>query len=129
MPELAIHPFLSFLPQQSEMRENDISQKINALAVSPYLDLVRMKLKLKPLAQEILYRLQKNLQLRRIVAHNQKVVSITDIVFNMQSMLHKLIKFVQIDIGKKLAREIADRHSFSRYFPLSLSLSRKPAAW
>ena len=39
-------------------------------------------------------------------------------------MLHKLIQLIQINVGEKLAREIADWHSFSRrIFTLSLSLS------
>jgi len=127
MSELAIHPLLGLLPQQSEVRKGDIPQKINAFTISPRLNFAGMKFEFESLAQEISYRLQKSPQLHRIISDDKKVVSIANIVFNMQIMLHKLVTFVHIHIGKKLAREIAYRQSFPRRI-FTLSLSRKPVA-
>lgn len=125
MSELSIHPFLSFLSQQSEVREGHIPQEVDTFAVSPYLDLVGMKFELESLAQKISYRLQESFQFQRVIPNYQKVVSIANIVFTVQSMFQKLITFVHIDIGKKLAREIADGQPFLQCIStLSLSLSQ-----
>src|SRR3989338_1863656 len=44
---------------------------------------------------------------------NKKIIRISNIVFRFHLMLHKLIKFVHVDIGKKLGSKIPKGNSLA----------------
>ncbi len=124
MSQLAAHPLLGFLSEQSEARKGNVSQKVYPFTVSPYFNLARVELKFQSIAQKFAYREQQFLQSIGIVPNDHEIIRIPGVVLNMQCMFHKLIELVHIHIGEKLTRQVSNRQPFSRrIFTLSLSLS------
>lgn len=44
---------------------------------------------------------------------NREVIGITEIVFHVQTMLHKLIKFIQVHVREELGSQVPDRYPLS----------------
>ncbi len=108
------------------MRETDISQKINALMQLPDENLFRMQGEREMIAKEFGDRLNQIFQIRPIRRCYCKIIGIAGIIFYMECMFHKLIKFIHIDVREKLGCKIADRYSFflaRRVYSLSLELA------
>ena|SRR3989338_5105716 len=55
-----------------------------------------------------------------ISVEDDKVINITDIISRSQFMLHKMIQFIEIDIGEELRGQIAQGHTFSRLPPCGI---------
>ena len=91
-----------------------LAEKIRAVPQFPYRYLVRVKLKHKRISQEAADFLSQMFQDEAVVIQNNKVIAVADIVPRFEYVLHIVVKLVQIDIRKKLARYIAERQSLSR---------------
>ena len=71
--------------------------------------LIGMELETKTKLKECTYLQKHCFQLLLVVRENHKVISVADIVFGFDLMLHKLVELVHIDVDQQLARKIAER--------------------
>ena len=55
------------------------------------------------------YRVTPSLQLSRVVVKQSEIIDIPHITFCAQYLLAVMIESIQVDVGKKRAREVADR--------------------
>ncbi len=56
---------------------------------------------------------KKKSQILAIAGKNDKIISISDVVFDFQLMLHELIKIIHVDIDENLRSEIAERQALT----------------
>jgi len=105
------NPFSGPGSEQAMMGKLDIVQKIDALSVffKSYLSRVQIQFQFFP--QKVSKRLHQALQLFPVWIDYQKIVRVPNIKRDLQFFFNKLVKVVQINIGKKLAGQIADRHA------------------
>jgi len=47
---------------------------------------------------------------------NYKIIAIAHIIFRPEVHFYELVELVQVDVCEKLAREVAERQSFARFF-------------
>ena len=108
--------------------ECDIAQKINSSFQFNNIYFIRMQLKTKSLFKKSGYFKDQPSQILLIIRNYKKIICVSNIVFNFQILFNKLVKFIHINIGKKLGSQVAYRHTFYEakkrsVYSLSLSLS------
>ena len=89
------------------MRKNDVTEKIDPLTDLADLHLIWMKIKQQHLKEEITDSFHDILKKTLIRMHDDKIVTIAQIMPCFQLMLRELIQLIEIDIGEQLARHIA----------------------
>ena len=74
-----------------------------------------MQLKLQSMLQEPSNGSSEAPQIRFIGRYNHKIVTVTKIIPDAERLFHKPIQLMQIDIGKQLARDIAEWNAFANF--------------
>lgn len=95
--------------QQTMCRKNPISEKAHTLAYPVHPAFFRMDLQTQG-GKKTRHGLLDPPQSLLLVAESDKIIHVADIR-QPEGLLDKMIKAVQIDIGKKLTRKIADGNS------------------
>ncbi len=90
-----------------------ISEKIHARLHRKERCFSRMQGEIKPLPQENFYSPPCIMKDAFVVVQKKKVVHVPDVLPDAQSVLHEMIQLIEIHIGEKLAREIADGDSLA----------------
>ncbi len=111
--QLSNHSSFSSFAERAIVRKGNIPKKINAPMIFSYRNLTWMQFKVQIATKKILYFGYQFIQKILTFRHNYKIVCVANIIFYFQFFLHKLIKFIHVDIGKKLRGQIANRESFS----------------
>ena len=114
--EFAQKPPFGACANQYRMGQNNIAKKVYPLTHFTNLHFVRMKFELEFFAEECPYLLCGGLEKLAVGMHDDKIVTVTKIVLCLQSVFNKLVKFIQIDICKKLACYISQWQSLSFCF-------------
>ncbi len=70
---------------------------------------IRMKRQSQVKLQERIYESQYIFQFFLVLGENHKIVSIANVVSGFDSVLHKLVELIEIDIDKELGGEVAKR--------------------
>lgn len=115
------------LSHEAVMWVDYVSQKVNALATFLKHNLVRVQLQVQTFTQKGFYLGFPNLQGTRVVSQQHKIVYIPHIAPNFQVVFDKLVQFVQIDIGKKLAGQAPNGHAHMRQRPVKRFVRRYTA--
>ena len=84
------------------------SQKINAGSKSRHGNFAGVEGKGEPHFKKLRYLRNEACYIAPALMHYHEVICVSDIVPNSQFSFHKLVKFIHIRIGKKLARQIAE---------------------
>lgn len=84
------------------IREMRPPEKIYAGSQCFYKHLVWMHLQLQISQQKTLHLQQNILKPYSVSRKNNEIVGITDILLDLQSVLHKLVEFIHVDIHKQL---------------------------
>lgn len=93
--------------------KRDITQIIDALLQLSDLNLIRMKRQLQVLLQKFSDFIFKQSKMARIVVGNYKVISIANVILDLQRMFYKLVKLIEINIRKKLRGEVSYGRPFN----------------
>jgi hypothetical protein len=88
-------------------------------------DFVGMEIQSQCLFQEIVYWTNEIFEVCFIMRHDDEIVGVPRVMFDFKRMLHKLIKYIHINIGEQLGCQISNGYAFllARSAKLSLSLS------
>ena len=105
------HSLFGRRPQDLMIREMHPTEKVNAGCDGLNKNLIRMHGELKLASQKIPHRRQNSLEVRFVRRKDGKVVGITEIIFRLESMFHKLVEFVHVNVYQKLGGQIAERKS------------------
>ncbi len=108
IPYFMKNPVLCLVPRYDKTRKTNVPQEINALVEFSDRNLPGMQSQLESFSEEFVdgfYDIQTVISLG---VQYHKVVGITDIVFFLQLVLHKLVELIEIDIGKKLRCQVPD---------------------
>lgn len=70
-----------------------------------------IQLQLEMTCEEIIYRLPAIPQICLVIAHDDHIIHVANILPRMQLVFGILVSLVEIEIGEHLARQIADRHA------------------
>ena len=112
-----------FCSHKSMMWKYGISKKIHSSMQLAYKDFLRMKFEAKMLSEECAYRIKEPFEAHLVIRNYCKIIGVANIISYTERMFYKSIELIQISIGKKLGREIANRNPARAAFTLSLSLS------
>lgn len=107
--QLAKHSFLGSFTQCTVVRKRDVAEKINAASVCAYGDLAWMQLKIEIFVKKVLDFRDEFFQEIFVIRHNNKIISVANIIFNSQFFFHKLIKLIHVDISEQLRCQITNR--------------------
>lgn len=105
------HSPLRRVAQNAVVGEMDPAKKIGARGKRFDENLIGMELQLQPAFQKIFHFSENDFKPIAIRGKDDKIVSITDILFCAQMMFCKLVDFVHIDIHEKLGCQIAERQT------------------
>lgn len=105
------HPMLRFCPQNHMVREANKAKKINTAAQSAQCDFSMVQLQSQLTLKEQSYLWNEGIKRLWIAAQYDKVVAIPQVMTDSQPVLYVLVEFVQVNIGQKLGREVAERKS------------------
>ena len=87
------------------------AEKINTGGEGFDENLIRVQFQSQFLPQKILNFRNQIFQSSAASRKNHEIIRVSDIVFCFESMFYKLVKFVHVDIHKKLGGEIAERQA------------------
>ena len=108
------HPSLDRRPQDPMIRKMHPAEEVDAGRGRFEKCLVRVEREREFLFEKLAH-FGENIQKDALVLrHDHKIVSISDIIFLLQLVLHELIELVHVYIDEELAREIAERQAFAR---------------
>lgn len=71
-------------------------------------DLVWMHRKFKFPPQKVLHMCECQFQVRAVMREDDKIISIADVIFRLELVLHKLVKLVHVYVHEELRREVAE---------------------
>lgn len=90
------------------MREQDIPEEIDTLAVLPDRHLVRMKHETQLMRKIGVDGHQKYFKVSCAMRDDHEIIRVPEIVLDPECVFHELIKFIHVDICKELRREVPD---------------------
>ena len=96
------------------MREMHPTEKVYTRGNSLDEDLVRVHLEFQFPVEKYFHLQQYRFELGFVLRENNKVIGIADIFLRFECVFHKLVEFVQVDIGKELRGEISEWQPFVR---------------
>lgn len=102
------------LANKAVLREDDVAQKVYALVAALQDGFAGVQLKPEPLLQEAAYFCLPALEGGRVISEEDEVVYIAQVAARLKGVLDKLVEFVEVDVGKKLASKAADGHAHTR---------------
>lgn len=70
-----------------------------------------IQLQLEMICEEIIHRLPAVPQICFVIAHDDHIIHVADILSRIQLMLGVLVGFIDVEICKHLARQVADWHA------------------
>lgn len=99
------------LSRQPVIRKDNATQEIDALSAALQYRLVGVNRESEALQQESIDRLPMTGEGFRIVGQDYEVIDVAQVALDFEAVFDELVEFVQIDVGKKLAGQAADRHA------------------
>ncbi len=93
------------------MRKDDSPKEIDTTLILQNLHLPRMQTQFQLFLKKCAYRLNQFLEIFSFARHDDEIIRVSRIVLYLQFAFHELIKFVHVDIRKKLGCQIADRNA------------------
>jgi len=106
LPELCLHGVYHPPPGKQIPGPDNITQKINALCCLPDPGVFFVKRKVEPVRKHMPDLFPRFLKIFRAAVQKKKIITVADIHVLLQGMLDKLVKLIEIEIGKKLAGKI-----------------------
>lgn len=128
MSNLSHHPLAALFSHQAVVWKLHISKKVDAFSVFYNLRFVRVQPQPKMRLQEGINWCKQFFQFWFVFGQDNKVVSVADIVFQLQLLFYKLVELIHIHVRKQLRGQVADRYTvrFARVREATNDFSEQP---
>lgn len=106
--ELSYHATLCLRAQCSVVRQENVPQEVDALAIFTDRNFSRMKVEMQMCSEKSTDGLQQRLQIFSAFRHCHEVIRVADVVLDLECVFDELIELVEVDVGEELRGEVSD---------------------